>query len=79
MSQRPDRYQWLYGPSGVHVKIIVFLIFPLMTYTKGLSANHLSKFSGDTELSGLVDTFEQWDAIQGDLGDLKTWVHSSLM
>ncbi|KAJ7416248.1 hypothetical protein BTVI_36089 [Pitangus sulphuratus] len=39
----------------------------------------LSKFSGNTKLSDVVDTPEGWDTIQKDLNKLEKWVHENLM
>jgi len=39
----------------------------------------LSKFTDDTNLSGVADSLEEQDATQRELGKLEDWAHANLM
>jgi len=54
---------------------VLFSIFISGSRTKCI----LSKLTGDTKLSGVVDMLEGRDAIQRDLDKLKKWAHVNLI
>ena len=64
-------------PQGSVLGLTLFNI--LVSHMASVSECTLGKFADDTKLCGVVNTPEEWDAIQRDLDRLVRWAHVNLM